>query len=794
MKPCRLKIITSNIINDIDIPKVQYISKNKKSIKNIKHSLLKDKIENTKKLEILKEKIEEKKDEIIPKEEEEKIVKNVQLEELIKYDLVNNDNNNNNNTNNQENIEEKNKIIEEQNNIDINDLCTISNNHLYEEDYNSIIINNNNFNTISTLKNNFYNYNNNNNYPYNIEHKKKELNMSLRNIFKTRDKKPYMSRTLSCKKNQNKNKKSLIKNIITNDNNNKNHKFTPKKNNNNNLNKSGNILKININKSFCMNNNNKKLKNNNKNIKYKSRPKSKNSKSTTTNSKNSKNKSIINYNYNYNNNSHKKNETIKMRKNNMEDDSSLSFITWNIIEKNEQNFDYKLLIDDLLIKECQLVKEKENIIQKYEQKLKPLIEINNKYLNDNNEELDREDELRGELTILKNQYERLFAKLNLDKNKINDNLNNIGTNNKEQEEFNMKKKEIDKEFKDLNDNLKKGEILLVTKPSSLGNLSKEENDSITLMLKGLFTCTHIFDTDKIVDLIWKYDKKFQTIYFLVEELINFLKLEPNSEKDILIKYFYSFCKRYNYMNINTFKKEFKKKIGKIQIFNKYIYITKLLNFHGSKISQLIKVLKEKDIFNIGVIKYEQFVQSLQDIGLYLNSENFDEHGQDYLEFFFFCMKKDRSLNLSRKDPQENQYEIRYSLFDLYYEGLSDFIDEYNCDIIKNPFKLIRKYMKRNDINNVEYLLKPILNKKYILNVNNVEYIDIIILNKYLRKIEMIPKDEKISVSIFEEELIDKNKFINDIYDYYFNKKEETNFEEIKKKADNLIDDIFGKMF
>ena len=87
-----------------------------------------------------------------------------------------------------------------------------------------------------------------------------------------------------------------------------------------------------------------------------------------------------------------------------------------------------------------------------------------------------------------------------------------------------------------------------------------------------------------------------------------------------------------------------------------------------------------------------------------------------------------------------------------------------------------------------------IHTQYILNVNNVEYIDIIILNKYLRKIEMIPKDEKISVSIFEEELIDKNKFINDIYDYDFNKKEETNFEEIKKKADNLIDDIFGKMY
>ena len=31
MKTCRLKIITANIIDDTDIPKIQYISQNKKS-------------------------------------------------------------------------------------------------------------------------------------------------------------------------------------------------------------------------------------------------------------------------------------------------------------------------------------------------------------------------------------------------------------------------------------------------------------------------------------------------------------------------------------------------------------------------------------------------------------------------------------------------------------------------------------------------------------------------------------------------------------------------------------------
>ena len=843
MKTCKLKIISSNIIGDIDTPKIQYISKNTR----IKFSPLIEEIKdnNVEKINCLEEKIKTK-EEILPNKDEEKTVKNIQIEELIKYNLVNNNNTNtdtntNINTNNNLNIikeeenltlEENNKkimeedknnpIIEEinkkeKNNVDINDLCTISNNFLYKEDCNNLNINNNNnnindlnINTNSSLNNNNYNNNvlNTSNYPYSIEHRKRESNESLRTIFKNRDKKPFMSRSLSYMNN--KYKQPIYKNKINlNNTSKKNNKNNIEKNNNNKKNSSNHILNININKSFCMNNINKKKQNqknninNNNNLKNKSKSKQNSDNKINSNSKNNINTTKDNKNILKN---------MKIKKYNKDETiSSSSFISWNIIEKSdlflEQNIDYKLLMDDLLIKQCQLVKEKENIIQKYEQKLKPLKEKNKQFLIENNEELGREDELKGELIVLKNQYEKLFTQLNEEKkeNYKNNYINNYEEKKiKEENEikiytnkFNKKIIEINQEFKDLNDSLNKGEILLVTKPNYLKNLSDKDINSIILMLKGLFVSIHILDTNKIVDLIWKYDKKIQTIYFLVKELIKFLKLESNIES-LLINFFYSFCKNYNYMHINNFKKIFKEKIGKIQIFNKYIYITKLLNYHRSKVINLLKVIKEKDVFNLGLIKYDQFMQSLQDVGLYFNNSDNNSENENFLEFFFFCMKKDRTLDIdtSKKNNNKNiKNEIKYSLFDLFYESLNDFIDEYQFNKVKNPFKLIRQFMEKKNINNAEYLLRPILNNKYILKVNNVEYIDIIVLNKYLRKIGIIQKDENILVDTFEEELVDKNKFIDDIYDYDFNKKDEENsFEKIKKKADNFLDDIFGTIF
>ena len=817
MKTCRLKIITANIIDDIDTPKIQYISQNK--ITNGRNNEYIDNLSN----------IEEKKEELIDQKEEIENKNNPdknkinEIEELTKNDIDNNNNIQNYNfidNNNIEKIEDKNinedninldnningenrnnngnkennNIIEdrndfnnlednnennEENNNDNNELYTKSNQYVYEDDKNNIVNNNNNYDTLKSHQS--YQSNNLiNNYPYNIEHKKKELKSSIRYLFKNRETKSYINKGYSIVYD-NKNKSKKVKNIIVS----KALKYNKQNISKPNLNKSSNGL--NINKLFCINTfkNKKSNSQSNKNMSFKHRNKSEN-----------KNKfSLI-----------KKNKTLKNKLNNYTlNDTQISSVSWNIVEKSDSNIDqtidYTFLLDDLINKECELIKEKEKIINDYEAKLKPIRELNNKLMSQNDEEIDREDELKGELVVLKNHYERLFSKLNLNKNSSYFNLENYIEKNKSQEEFNNKKKEIDNEVKILNDYLKNGEIMVVTKPQNLENLTFEEDKNITLMLKGLFVSLHILNTDKIVDIIWKKNRKIQTIYFLVGELIYTFKLEPNLEKNILINYFHSFCKKYDYMNINEFKIKFKEKIGKIQVYNKYIYISKLINFHGSSISELIKEMKDKDIYNIGVIKYEQFKSMLFDAGLYLYSKQ-DQDSREFLEFMVFCMKKDRSLELNKYKKQTNKKgekennEIRYSLFDLYYESFIDFYDEYNSNIVSNPYKRIRIYMKKNDINNAEIILRPLFIEKNILKVDNIEYIDVIILNKYLRRIGIILKEERISTFLFEEELVDKNKFINDIYDYDDNNKieNENNPEKIKQKVDNFIDDIFGLNF
>ena len=83
------------------------------------------------------------------------------------------------------------------------------------------------------------------------------------------------------------------------------------------------------------------------------------------------------------------------------------------------------------------------------------------------------------------------------------------------------------------------------------------------------------------------------------------------------------------MNINQFKIEFKEKIGEIQLYNKDIYISKLINFHGSGIQELIKSMKDKDIYNLGIIHYDQFKSMLFDAGLYLYSRQ-DQNSQEFL--------------------------------------------------------------------------------------------------------------------------------------------------------------------
>ena len=168
MKTCRLKIITANIIEDTATPEIHYVSQ----IKKVKQEIIPispNKTENKdNKIEennLVKEEHIEKKDE----ENEDKIL----LEE--------NANNIDNKISEEKNIGEngvKDPSIEQ--NIDENDLWTISNQKIYEiQNINNEVDNNsNNYNIYNQLKNN---------YPYSILNKKKDLNNSLRYLFKNRE-------------------------------------------------------------------------------------------------------------------------------------------------------------------------------------------------------------------------------------------------------------------------------------------------------------------------------------------------------------------------------------------------------------------------------------------------------------------------------------------------------------------------------------------------------------------------------------------------------------------------------
>ena len=752
MKTCRLKIITANIIGDTVTPEIHYVSQTKKpkqeiipiSPNNTENKIINKLEENN----LVKEEHIEKK----PEEKEEK------EENENKMVLEKNINGNENNIDN--------KILEEKNfgengvkdpsiepNIDENDLWTISNQKLYEiQNINNEVDNNSNkYNMYNQLKNN---------YPYSILNKKKDLNNSLRYLFKNRETK-YYNKNQNILKNSN---KSLS---ISKDTNFRNRKSTK-----------NNKSKISLNQ----------IQNTNKSINSKS------SASLTLKNKNL-NKSINNKSKNTNNNNNNKILRSNKKNENIIGENISSVASWKIIEKNDYNIgqiiDYKALIDDLMIKECKLVKEKEDCIQLFEKKLKPLRELNQKLVDENNEELNRADELNGELILLKNQYEKLFNTLYSKNNK------NISVNNKinlilDDPDFNRKQKEIDNEMKILNDKLKNGEFILITKPANHQALTTEEDKILTYFLRGMFFSLHILDTDKIIDIIWKFDREFQTIYFLVEELLNFYNYDTKTDRNILINYIYSFCKNFSYMNITDFKAEFKKKIGKIQIPNKYVYMSKLLHFHKTKLKILLKLVKKKDIFNRGVINFNQFHILLYDCGITFNT--LDKSFDEVLEFLIYCMKKEHKLDIFEKKEElkdPNEKEIKNSVYDLYYESLQDFIDEYYYNNISNPYHLIKLYMTENEIISVEKILRPILIPKYLIKINSKDYIDNIILNKYLRIKGIIKKDDKILVDTFEEDLVDINKFIDDIYERGIEEdKQKLDYEELKNKAENLIDEIF----
>ena len=744
MKACRLKIITANIINDIDFPEIHYVSQNIITyFNNIEKNDNKSEIKNT------------------PTEEETQKTNNT-----TSYTLA---------TTEQQlkKVTEKIEIKNENKNQNIN------NNELYTISKNNKNTNNDPQSTINLYFKN---------YPYDIKTKKKDLKNTNKYLFKNRVKHNTITEKINKKSN-----KSISKNKTKNN----NFNFTKK------LSKSSNNISC---------ENNKSNKNNNKN--------NENSPPLINNNLNNSNqKDLLKLSTKTSNDIQINNINITSKDginntsliNNIPSSQVNGVVTWKVIEKFDNlddNYDYKDKIEELLSQECQLIKQKDQIIQHFEQKLKPLRELNEKLIEDNNEELNREDELKGEYIIFKNQYEKLFNQLNsLKQEKFYPKNYEIKTpiNTTYQEIFDIKQKEIENENKNLIDLLKNGEFLIVTKPVKYDNLSNEEFTDIALMIRGILYSYHIFDYNKLINIIWKHDKPVQTIYFLVNEFMNFSKLTKKIDRDKLINFFYSFCQKFHYISKKNFTSLLEKKLGVIIQYNRFLYFNKILNFYRRKIRRLVKYLKSKDEFFTGITQYLQLLSGLEYVGINVEEERV-ENFKDFKEFLIYCMKRNKNITLPQKKqientdqslnniPNENKSKEKeineniYDIYNLYYGNLIDFNNEFKANSIYDYFTVIRRYMKENEISSAKVLFKPLMIKENIFSLDNKDYIDIIVLNKYLKLIGIINKKQRLFFPTYEDELVDMNLLINDIDDLSKNYVEPTP-EEIKENVEKFIDEI-----
>ena len=87
-------------------------------------------------------------------------------------------------------------------------------------------------------------------------------------------------------------------------------------------------------------------------------------------------------------------------------------------------------INDLIRKESELEKQKYDIIDHFEYKLKPMRELNQKLVLENKIIIDKVDELSGQFALLKNQYSQLINQLN-EKKDIIERLNSTYENDKD---------------------------------------------------------------------------------------------------------------------------------------------------------------------------------------------------------------------------------------------------------------------------------------------------------------------------------------------------------------------------
>ena len=490
-------------------------------------------------------------------------------------------------------------------------------------------------------------------------------------------------------------------------------------------------------------------------------------------------------------------------------------------------FVYNKKISNLMEQEPLFIETRDNIVKNEEIKLKELIETNDNLFEENQVEINREDELKGEIIILKNQYEILANQLDQKEIKLKEYQEIIKHKYTHNESKLNKNKQLFLYFSSLNENLEKGEILLVTQPdiiydiplnnennnnsfenqklNEIVNMSSIKNDSeqseiITLLFKGYLINLKIFDIDEIVEKIWIKEKPIQTMETLSEELILIIdnycegKSDLFANKKIIMNYLYSFCKNYSYISKEEFKSLFKEKIGNICEFDKNIYLNKLYHYSNNKLNDFMKLLKSMDISNCGKISYQNLESALREHNILFtneeNSENIFTNKEllNILQFIITIMKNEQLMQKNITDNAVTQVDNnKINIFDLYYINLVKMInDNYISDI--PLYKLVLKqYLNDNNITSLNDFLKPLLlNNEIIINKGLNRYIENQTFYKYLVDKNVIKENEHFLLPINEDNLIEIETLTNEIDRAELNKLVPNSYQEKKINAVNEI--------
>ena len=346
-------------------------------------------------------------------------------------------------------------------------------------------------------------------------------------------------------------------------------------------------------------------------------------------------------------------------------------------------YDYKNKIKELMKEEPKKIENRDNIVKENKYKIDNLLKENTKLNYELGCEINREDELKGEIIILNNQYKLLLNELTNEEKKIKEYQDIIKHKSIHEKIISNKQTDIVNYYNNLNECLTNGEILLITKPDSNNKFNyinsknvennlemKDEkeiqeknniikvdielqneniqldiikkfdeneeinnyinNDIITFLLKGYFINMNITNVNDAVDKIWIKEKPIQTFETITEELlilINDYINEPNSSfingrnRNLLMNYLYSFCNCYNYMTVNEFKSVFHDKIGNFIVNDNINLINKLYNYCDGKLSEFMQTLQNIDRNKTGKIDLHDFVKVLKEKNLLFKNIN-----------------------------------------------------------------------------------------------------------------------------------------------------------------------------